>query len=203
MITHLWTQVVVVRSTSYLLCEMVPAVWYGWKLLIQAWENGSSHPLVGATFLIITLKILVLKWVSTEQSSHYWQTYNLPCLIAPLGACCNCCVAKVRQDESMVSWAQCWPTATPTSPQSSPTKTHNSNGKWPMATTNPSVLQEQSANLPAQESVQKNVRTGPTTCHSDQIKQACAALFQWCLKIKLEWYLPSPYTSAVILSNPY
>ena len=71
-----------------------------------------------------------------------------------------------------------------------------------MATTNPPVLQEQPANPPAQESVQKNVRTGPATRRSDQLKQARAALFQWRSKIKLERYSPSPYTSAVILPDP-
>lgn len=71
-----------------------------------------------------------------------------------------------------------------------------------MATTNAPVPQERPANPPAQELVQENVRTGPTTRRADQLKQARAALFQWRSKTKLKRYSPSPYTSAVILPDP-
>jgi hypothetical protein len=66
-----------------------------------------------------------------------------------------------------------------------------------MASTEPPIPQEQPTNPP-----EANVRTGPATRRSDQLKQACTALFQWRSKTKLAWYSPSPYTSAVILPNP-
>ena len=66
-----------------------------------------------------------------------------------------------------------------------------------MASTEPPIPQEQPTNPP-----EANMRMGPATRRSDQLKQACAALFQWRSKTKLTRYSPSLYMSAVILPDP-